>query len=211
MVFSHDKVRGVATSRFVRVGSKDKAIRSVTLILIQIIVYVNGAPRGTLICEHRAPISYTVYIYEPRHLFIIVHYSLTQHTPWIVWGPYLYLYLHKQEVMSQYLMYLVQTTLVANHSISFRLYTLLSSRSISFMWQPSLVHQWILILDEQIEPAVDYFMNKSDCSYKRNSNYEQGAKVCFHQSIWDCIQMDFSSQTTGVKTWGPAWQYELGV
>ena len=43
--------------------------------------------------------------------------------------------------MSQYL---VQTTLV-------------SSKSIAFMWGPCLVHKRIPMIDKQIEHAVDYF------------------------------------------------------
>ena len=44
--------------------------------------------------------------------------------------------------MSQYL---VQTNLVT------------SSKDISFMWGPYLVHQRILMIDKQIEHAIDYF------------------------------------------------------
>ena len=62
----------------------------------------------------------------------------------------------KQEVMSQYL---TQTTLVANHTISFRLlYIVTSNKSISFMWGPYLVHKRILMIDKQIEHAVDYYL-----------------------------------------------------
>ena len=43
--------------------------------------------------------------------------------------------------MSQYL---VQTTLVTDHTIS-------------LMWGPYLVHKRILMIDKQIEHAIDYF------------------------------------------------------
>ena len=41
--------------------------------------------------------------------------------------------------------YLVQTALVS------------SSKSISFMWGPYLVHKRILMIDKQIEHAIDNF------------------------------------------------------
>ena len=59
--------------------------------------------------------------------------------------------------MSQYL---VQTNLVADHTISYYLVqtTLVSSRkNIAFMWGPYLVHKRILTIDKQIEHAVHYF------------------------------------------------------
>ena len=58
--------------------------------------------------------------------------------------------------MSQYL---VQITL--NYLVS-------RSKTIAFMWGPYLVHKRILVIDKQIEHAVDYFsksLNKSGCSY----------------------------------------------
>ena len=53
--------------------------------------------------------------------------------------------------MSQYL---VQTTLVANHTISFKLLLVV----IKLLWGPYLVYKRILKTNEQLEHAVDYFM-----------------------------------------------------
>ena len=97
-------------------------------------------------------VDYTqIYIYICPAAFIYLILNANRLS--IMWGPYLV-----QTALvcfSSKSHYLVQTTLVS------------SSKSISFLWGPYLVHKRILMIDKQIEHAVDYFSNwspnKSGC------------------------------------------------